>query len=221
MLILNPTNMKTFILSCFLACSFIPVTAQNFRVGAIIGPNINAPKGLDSRVGGNIGVKGEMYISKNKTWYSEASLLLSLQNWEYGPYEFEEHKSYHWVGSPYYLKIPLHVGYKWSIGNDRTVYVNAGPYVSFGIFGNLKTEIAQGGTTAKTETTNHNIFENGAPAGDAKQGRFDYGLGASIGTDITEHLQISIGYDHGFKHLYQGWYHSTMNMYSLSIAYMF
>lgn len=37
--------------------------------------------------------------------------------------------------TPYYLNIPVHIGYKFSAGRNVSLFVNAGPYISIGLFG--------------------------------------------------------------------------------------
>jgi len=81
--------------------------------------------------------------------------------------------------NPMYLSIPIHAGYKFDVGSNSRIVVEAGPYVAYGISGKIK------GDGKKV-----NFF------GDDRFKRFDFGLGAGVGYEYS-HFVVKGGYDFG------------------------
>ena len=94
--------------------------------------------------------------------------------------------------NPCYLEIPVHIGYKYAVNDNFTLFANAGPYIGIGLFGKLKTtgEI-KNELESSVGTSSENIF------GDDGFKRFDLGLGLKAGMEFSKKYQISIGYDFG------------------------
>ncbi len=40
--------------------------------------------------------------------------------------------------NPYYLEIPIHMGYKYAINDNFAIFGNFGPYFAVGLFGKMK-----------------------------------------------------------------------------------
>lgn len=186
--------MKTKLMM-MLACTFMAlqsVNAQDFRWGLMAGVNTNAPKKSGTKAGFDFGVKGELGLPATaKGLYLGFGAMLSLEQEDYaGFYSNSSVKS-----SPYFLNIPVHIGYRFALGNNVNAFVNAGPYVGIGLFGKQKTKVnALDGATSET-TTADNVFS------DDMCKRFDWGLGASVGVELARHYQLSVGYDWGLKDL--------------------
>lgn len=107
----------------------------------------------------------------------------------------------------YYLHLPVHVGYHWSLGRVCALYADAGPYFSLGLFGKNKTMDYITNTKTKTDTF------------DAIR-RFDWGLGARVGVELMGHYRIGIGYDYGLQKLSK--YNSERNNnFTISVGYVF
>ena len=118
----------------------LPIVAQDFRPGVLAGLNLNAPSNMESRYGFRMGVKGELTFPKVvKGLYAESGLAISSLPWK------SEKHIYPKTGivsqtkaTPYYLNIPLRAGFKWNCGRIAKFFVNAGPYLNIGLFGNIK-----------------------------------------------------------------------------------
>ena len=107
----------------------------------------------------------------------------------------------------YYLHLPIHAGYHWSVARRCAIYVDAGPYFSLGLFGKAKTT-----DHIKNETHKDNTFD--------QIRRFDWGLGARLGVELGGHYRLGMGYDFGLQKLSK--YSSDKNNnFTLSVGYMF
>lgn len=117
--------------------------------------------------------------------------------------------------TPYYLNIPVHIGYKFSAGRNVSLFVNAGPYFNIGLFGKAKETITPDKGTATTKETAGNVFS------DKMLNRFDWGLGFRAGTEIARRVQLSIGYDWGMKNVNKTGVDNKNRTFVASCAYMF
>lgn len=182
---------KILALIAILAIGLGSVNAQdNLRWGVTAGMNVSNLKitGLDNRVGFHAGVKAELGLPQvTEGAYMDFGALLSLKGAKVdggtvGSFNF----------NPWYLEIPVHVGYKFAITDNFTLFANAGPYVAIGLFGKVKIkgEIADE-FESEFGTSSENIF------GDDAFKRFDFGLGLKAGAEINKKFQVSIGYDFG------------------------
>ncbi len=107
----------------------------------------------------------------------------------------------------YYLHLPIHAGYHWSVARRCAIYVDAGPYFSLGLFGKAKTT-----DHIKNETHKADTFD--------QIRRFDWGLGARLGVELAGHYRLGMGYDFGLQKLSK--YSSDKNNnFTLSVGYMF
>ena len=173
----------------------LPSMAQEFRVGATAGVNVNSPSGDDTGlIGFNVGVKGELgLLQASEGWFMDFSALLSSHGWKsVAYYDKATATSLQWKATPYYLSIPVHVGYKFRCSDKLKLFVSAGPYAGIGLFGKetLTSTLAGKSTTS---TVSNNIFA------DNVHERFDWGLGCRLGAELYGHWQLSVGYDWGMK----------------------
>lgn len=102
--------------------------------------------------------------------------------------------------SSYYLDIPIHIGYHYSVNPKFAIFGEAGPYIGVGLFGNtevkeLDEKLYQKGKIKHNERTVKTF--------DALN-RFDVGLGLQFGVELAQKFTISVGYDFGFIDLYKG-----------------
>lgn len=112
---------------------------------------------------------------------------------------------------PYYLEIPVHLGYKYEANEDFSVFGNAGPYMAIGLFGKMDGEVAS------VASGSVNIF------GDDVFKRFDFGLGLKAGIEIKKTVQVVLGYDLGLIDVVKdndGEGVQNRN-FSISLAYLF
>ncbi|MFR3328829.1 MAG: outer membrane beta-barrel protein [Odoribacter splanchnicus] len=115
--------------------------AQDFRVGVTGGYNLSTPSAYDSQSGFHIGLKGELGLPQAaKGLYVDFGLLLSSQGWKTSSYYYSgsarsagatpgpPYSGYasDWECTSYYLSIPVHIGYKFPVGRNVSLFVNAG-----------------------------------------------------------------------------------------------
>lgn len=210
---------KIVFLSLVLFSVSIGSHAQNLKVGVTAGLNISAPSDYDSKTGFNVGVKGEWGLPNvSKGLYMDFGVLLSSQGWESpGYYDTQKKQSMQWKGNPYFLNIPIHIGYKFYLGHNTALFAHVGPYIGIGLFGKNKlvteTETGEKATTTLAD----NVFS------DKQTERFDWGIGGKVGVEFAKHVQVAVGYDWGLKNL-----ETSSNpvdfknkVFSISCAYMF
>lgn len=116
-----------------------------------------------------------------------------------------------WTSRPYYLEIPMHIGYHYDLGSSGNVslFGSFGPYVAVGMWGTDKVTMAD-------ESTKPDSF-----ASDGLK-RFDFGLGLRGGVRLFDHYRIFVGYDWGLINIAQD-DDSTMNNrnFYVGASYMF
>lgn len=223
--------MKKILLTVLLASAFcVAGKAQDFRMGVTGGYNLSAPSAYDSQSGFHVGLKGELGLPQvTKGLYVDFGLLLSSHGWKSPSYYYNGSTrsagttpgtpssgyTSDWKCTPYYLSIPIHVGYKFPVGRNVSLFVNAGPYFNIGLFGKAKETITPDNGKATTYTRADNVFS------DKMQERFDWGLGFRAGTEIARRVQFSIGYDWGMKNINKMGVDSKNRTFVASCAYMF
>lgn len=177
---------KILALVAILAIGLGSVNAQeNLRWGVTAGMNVSSLNvtGFDSRVGFHAGVKAELGLPQvTEGAYMDFGALLTLKG-----AKVEAGSAANFKINPYYLEIPVHVGYKYAVNDDFTLFANAGPYVAIGLFGKAK----MGGDLIESS-------ESADVFGDDGFKRFDLGLGLKAGMEFSKKYQVSVGYDFGF-----------------------
>ena len=188
---------KIVFLSLVLFSVSIGSYAQNLNLGVTAGLNISAPSDYDSKTGFNVGVKGEWGLPNvSKGLYLDFGVLLSSQGWESsGYYDTQEKQSMQWKGNPYFLNIPIHIGYKFSLGHNTALFAHVGPYIGIGLFGKNKLVTETEAGKKATTTLADNVFS------DKQAERFDWGIGGKVGVEFAKHVQVAVGYDWGLKNL--------------------
>ncbi|MDR0658738.1 MAG: PorT family protein [Mediterranea sp.] len=210
---------KVLFISLLLVSVGISSYARNFKAGVTAGLNVSSPSDYDSRMGFNVGVKGELGLPNvSEGLYLDFGVLLSSQGWESSKYyDARKKQGMQWKGNPYFLNIPVHVGYKLPVGSNTNLFAHIGPYIGIGLFGKNKlvTETANGKKTTTTQADN--VFS------DRQSERFDWGIGGKAGVEFAGHFQVALGYDWGMRNL-----KTSKNpvdfknrVFSVSCAYMF
>ena len=185
------------------------------KPGVLAGLNLNAPSNMESRYGFRMGVKGELTFPKVvKGLYAESGLAISSLPWK------SEKHIYPKTGivsqtkaTPYYLNIPLRAGFKWNCGRIAKFFVNAGPYLNIGLFGNIK-EIQR------------DVYNDGYFDYVGSDHIVDWGLGFGTGIEVASHYQVSLGYEWGMRDIMSSsdnrpTYDSRMRTFTFQLAYMF
>lgn len=114
------------------------------------------------------------------------------------------------ISRPYYLEIPLHIGYHYAFKNSSFgIFGSAGPYFGVGLFGENKLTV--GDVNTKPDTFSSESLK-----------RFDFGLGVRAGVSMFNHYRIYLGYDWGLINIAQtsGDKVNNRNFY-VGAAYMF
>lgn len=172
--------------------------AQQLRFGATAGLNVNLARGSEP-CGGRLGyvVGGTAYYGFGHTahtWYVNGSLLLSQKGYKvdniYMPVEGgkdQQYKSHLDVTS---LEIPIVIGRNFAIGGKSSVFVEAGPYVSCGLWGKTETKL-----DGKTVSSSHHVLGK-----DGYQ-RIDYGVTLGVGVGIADRWRLKCNYEFGIPNL--------------------
>ena len=192
----------------------VSVKAQEVKLGVFAGMNLSSPSELNSKLGFNVGVKGEVQFKNNM--YLELGLSLTSKGWESkGYYDAMTQETRTWKATPYYLEMPVHLGYKASVGENIKLFGSVGPYVGVGILGK-STYYADSKANGMKVTTSDNLFK------DKLQERLDWGVGARLGAEFYNHYQVSLGYNLGLKKIFkQDRADSKNRIFNVSFAYLF
>ncbi len=209
---------KTIILICAGVLMSLQLAAQEFRMGALAGVNLNVPSDLESGIGYRVGVKVELALpTVANGLYTESGLALSSIPWKteklYNPKTDVTAQD---KATPYYLNIPLHVGYKWNCSQNAKFFINAGPYLNVGLFGKIKNT---------TMDTNHKELQSVSLNYFSYLGndsRVDWGIGFGTGFELARHYQMSVGYEWGMRDIMPSQSYNYRNRtFTFQLAYMF
>lgn len=132
----------------------------------------------NSQIGLNIGLTFDRHL------YDKLYLLTALEFLGKGadmPFGYKTNL--------YYLQLPVHAGYKFSIAKDLQLIFHAGPYIAYGLDGEL---------TNTGDDTVIDMFESSNDMRLLK--RFDFGLGVGIGIEYRKFI-INVGYDFGVTNI--------------------
>lgn len=86
----------------------------------------------------------------------------------------------------HYIELPIHVGYAYPLNSAITVLAETGPFLAFGLGGNVDYD---------TAVADKDFFS------DYNASRFDYGWGVRAGIVLNQRLEIFGKYEWGFKNL--------------------
>ncbi|WP_289225904.1 outer membrane beta-barrel protein, partial [Bacteroides acidifaciens] len=166
---------KILVLFALLMTGVMGIHAQEgLKWGAMAGMNSSkfSTDGFDSKVGFHAGIKAEKDLPQiAQGVYLDMAALLSLKGAQVSA------SGASLKINPYYLEIPIHMGYKHAVTESISLFANFGPYFAVGLFGKMKeTDYSideVGGFT--------NIYDSASAFGDNALKRFDFGLGLKAG----------------------------------------
>ena len=193
-------------------------SAQGLRYGITGGMNLanyamdvdNLLFNPDSRVGFRAGFRMEMDASSfiYDGFFLTGEVLLSSKGAEVK--SLLETQSVKSIARPYYLEIPMHIGYQYLLGKGNVgIFGSFGPYFGIGLFGDTKLTDSEG-------TTKPDIFTSDGLK------RFDFGLGLRAGVSMFKHYRIYLGYDWGLINISQSADSKINNRnFYVGAAYMF
>lgn len=207
---------KVLLFFVLVAMSVVSVNAQdNLKWGVMAGMNVSkyTITGFDSRIGFHAGVKAELGLSQEASGaYMDFAALLTLKGAKIDGGSIASIKF-----NPYYLEVPVHVGYKYAVNDDFALFGNVGPYIAVGLFGKAKAKvdgnIADLGELG-TNSASEDIF------GDDGLKRFDFGLGLKAGVEFSKKYQLAISYDFGLVEVAKDLGIKNRNL-MISLGYMF
>ena len=191
--------------------------AQEFRWGVTGAMNVSryavesAGVSLtnDSRIGFKAGLRVEMdapFITDGV--YFDSELVLSSRGTKIKAVVNEADVDL--TSRPYYLEMPIHIGYSMPVGSNFNVYASFGPYLALGIFGTER--LSSGDIYSKPDTFSNDNLK-----------RFDFGLGVRAGVAMFDHYRIYLGYDWGLVNIAQDSTNDKINNrnFYVGMAYMF
>lgn len=177
-------------------------SAGQVRFGVTGGMNVTGItdiEGSESKIGFNLGLRGEYNFSKNV--YVNAGLLWSMKGVKYGDGNIKD--------NPSYLEIPIAVGGRYFISDGLSIFAETGPYFAVGVCGKSKAETKVGNIES---TVKVDYF------GDDGAKRFDAGWGLRAGVEVNK-FQVHLGYEHGFVNIYDD---NCKNWnFNVGVSYMF
>ena len=207
---------KILLFFALVAMSVVSINAQdNLKWGVMAGMNVSkyTITGFDSRIGFHAGVKAELGLSQEASGaYMDFAALLTLKGAKIDGGSIASIKF-----NPYYLEVPVHVGYKYAVNDDFALFGSVGPYIAVGLFGKAKAKVDGdlvdlgefGGNSASED-----IF------GDDGFKRFDFGLGLKAGVEFSKKYQVAISYDFGLVEVAKDLGMKNKNL-MISLGYMF
>ena len=195
-----------------LLISNIQVKAQSaspmsFNVEA--GWTLSKPTDTDkAKSGFNIGITAEYLLSRS--WFVDAGVKLQSKPWEINHSSIiEGQRGISVKATPYYLNIPIHVGYRFTLTDNVALTGAVGPYIGIGLWGSGKESAAT--ISEKVD----NVFDDWMK-------RFEIGADICIGAEFMKRYLVSAGYSIQFNNFDNGGLLSNRNQtFSLSVGYKF
>lgn len=210
---------KFLLLVALVAISVVSVNAQDhLKWGVMAGMNVSkyTLTGFDNRIGFHAGVKAELGLSQEESGaYMDFAALLTLKGAKIDAGSVASFKM-----NPYYLEIPVRIGYKYAVNEDFALFGSAGPYMAVGLFGKAKLKVDSDVADltdipgAEGNSMSENIFSDGGLK------RFDFGLGLKAGVEFSKKYQLAISYDFGLIDVNKEIGMKNRNL-MLSFGYMF
>lgn len=191
--------MKKYLVMAVMAFLSLAASAQvepGFRMGARVNLGLSNVGGEGDKATFGYGVGWVAEYNFTPSFYVQSGLGL----------ENIAHKEDAIDGTinAFYLQLPIHAGYRFSLGETSSLFLQAGPTLGIGLFGS-DIEFYGAGKI--------NYFDV------AK--RFDLGVGGRIGVEFSK-FQISVGGNYGvlkaIKNVDASYHNYSVN---LSVGYMF
>ena len=207
---------KVLLFFALVAINVVSINAQdNLKWGVMAGMNVSkyTITGFDSRIGFHAGVKAELGLSQEASGaYMDFAALLTLKGAKIDAGSLASFKM-----NPYYLEVPVHIGYKYAVNDDFALFGSAGPYIAVGLFGKAKAKV-DGDLVDLGEFGGNSMSED--IFGDDGLKRFDFGLGLKAGVEFSKKYQVAISYDFGLVEVAKDLGMKNRNL-MLSLGYMF
>lgn len=194
-------------------CFGINAMAQ-IKLGVEAGVNVShALETAKTKAGFNVGITADYTFANN--WLLETALKLSSQpcgddSATDGEWMYQNSSSY----TPYYLTLPVRGGYKFSLNDNISLSVSAGPMIGLGLFGKGKT-VAQKGIEFKS----NNVFDSKSDCY-ISDSRFEYGANIRAALQLKNHYTLA--FEYSILHLAGSRKAiDNMNLFSINLGYKF
>lgn len=189
----NRMYMKGKLLLVAILClAVIPGFSQNLagKCEFDFGLNSSSMTWTGSKLGFHAGVRATKNLDSQigPGFYANAGLFFSLKGGKADLGELAQSTI-----EAYYLEVPVHIGYKYTVNEDIKLFAEVGPYLDLGLFGNQSSK-----TIADWEGTKYD--KETRPTFDTLR-RYDFGLGFRVGAEYKKYV-IAIGYDAGIANIY-------------------
>lgn len=189
--------MKNGIVFILFALLTINSNAQELKFGTTAGVNYSKVSETNAKLGYQVGIVGNyLFSSKANTFFIENGLTLVSRRWEsnerrvnVGDYDVMKKDE----SSPYYLNMPVLVGYQFCLGSKVKAQVSIGPYLEYGLFGKNSEITYKDGELIRS--AKYNVFATPLK-------RFDWGMAAKVSLLYKEKYQLSVELDKGLSEVY-------------------
>lgn len=201
-------NLRLFFLMTFVFAAVSASAQLSFGVKAGLNMStITDVEDSDMKIGYKVGPTVEYMFAPNMG--IQSGLLLSSKGVKsslsyHDDYENETINQDATINSNY-LELPILFAYKFAIAPDTKVYLNAGPYLAYGIFGKTKFKYTidgySGDYEVKYDTFGDDYYDENLETHYPGMERFDFGLSFGAGMEITK-FNFGLNYDLGLKKVY-------------------
>ncbi len=182
--------------------------------------------GVNSKIGLDIGIRAEYYLPDAHGAYVNAALEWTQKGGKqklsvpltptaedgmpYGDGVTSWYPYTHKINE-HYIEVPIHIGYRYHISDDWSVFGEAGPYFSVGICGKNKLKKDQDGKELKAAEWKYKTFDKNTGNDRSSGGfqRFDCGIGFRVGGEYLDHYSLNLGFDWGLTDMLRGDYRDT------------
>ncbi len=169
-----------FMLALWMGLSGLGVQAQKLSYSVTAGWGASRAEDVSAFHAFNLGAKADWYaFGEDKYSFVQAGLLFASKGWKDDVFSISEPFSCTQKCRLYYLEVPVHVGYTFSLGERTSLITTVGPYAAVGLGGKNKA------WDIKSK-----------PFKDGEYKRFDCGLGADVTLEYNR-LQFGVGASFG------------------------
>ena len=142
---------------------------------------------MSGTVVGKLGVGMEMPLTRDLSFMPSLELAMKGAKWSYSDYYGTQDETYNMA----YVQLPILLGCRLNLSKSWNMNLKAGPYLAYGVKGNVKLEH----NCSETSYT-----EEGDLFSDLGMGKFDFGV--DVGVDFENHrFVIGLEYEKGFSSL--------------------
>lgn len=126
--------------------------------------------GVDMPLVGNLSVQPTVYLSqKGSKWSGITNVSATYHAW--------------------YVDMPVNLQYRFGVTDRFDLLLAAGPYVSYGVFGKVNSDIA--GLKSDADTFSDGYLK-----------KFDWGANGEIAIELDKTVQLNFGYQYGLYKIF-------------------